>query len=355
MRANHAVSRAELYEKVWSIPMRTLAKELGLSDVGLAKVCRRSNIPTPGLGYWRLVETGHSPQREPLPEAGPHQVETITFSAREPKPYDPPRKCDLPPGPKVEVNANREITHPLAIATKRTFVPLTKDGNGWFQPRDGKSAHVRVSAKALPRALRIFDALFYAAETKGYSVSLEGTPNATLSIKVDGVGINFILEESFSRMPHSLTPEESARKKKNLYVYAPQWDYAPSGVFCLSIVNLPYEFEHFRRSWRDGKTRSVENCLSDCVAVLPYVARAMKFIYQERESKRKQEEAEEKRAEDLRRKRDEYNQKAKVAEQFVEKWTKSKAFNDLAGAISGMVENSELHDEQKKKLRMISD
>ena len=30
------VTRAELYEKVWTIPMQKLAKEFGLSDVGLA-------------------------------------------------------------------------------------------------------------------------------------------------------------------------------------------------------------------------------------------------------------------------------------------------------------------------------
>ena len=41
------LTRAELYEKVWATPMRTLAKEFGMSDVGLAKVCRRHDIPVP--------------------------------------------------------------------------------------------------------------------------------------------------------------------------------------------------------------------------------------------------------------------------------------------------------------------
>ena len=31
---------AELYEKVWPRPMRILAREYGISDVGLAKVCK---------------------------------------------------------------------------------------------------------------------------------------------------------------------------------------------------------------------------------------------------------------------------------------------------------------------------
>ena len=51
------LTRAELYEKVWATPMRSLAKEFGLSDVGLAKVCRKHNIPVPPVGYWRRKET----------------------------------------------------------------------------------------------------------------------------------------------------------------------------------------------------------------------------------------------------------------------------------------------------------
>jgi len=33
-------TREQLYEKVWSKPMSSLAKEWGISDVGLAKICK---------------------------------------------------------------------------------------------------------------------------------------------------------------------------------------------------------------------------------------------------------------------------------------------------------------------------
>jgi len=35
------VELAELYEKVWQFTLRKLAVEYGISDVGLAKVCRK--------------------------------------------------------------------------------------------------------------------------------------------------------------------------------------------------------------------------------------------------------------------------------------------------------------------------
>jgi len=47
------VTREELYRLVWSKPITELAKEFGMSDVGLAKVCKKLNVPKPYRGYWQ--------------------------------------------------------------------------------------------------------------------------------------------------------------------------------------------------------------------------------------------------------------------------------------------------------------
>ena len=60
-------TRQELYDLVWCKPLRTLAKTLHISDVRLAKICRRANIPLPGLGYWAKRAYGKaSPNRRCL-------------------------------------------------------------------------------------------------------------------------------------------------------------------------------------------------------------------------------------------------------------------------------------------------
>src|SRR5437660_5638228 len=46
------VKRSELHALVWQTPLRHLGPNLGLSDVGLSKLCRRYNIPVPPVGYW---------------------------------------------------------------------------------------------------------------------------------------------------------------------------------------------------------------------------------------------------------------------------------------------------------------
>jgi hypothetical protein len=43
--------RNKLYEEVWSEPMHKLTKKYNLSDIGLAKVCKKLKIPLPGRGY----------------------------------------------------------------------------------------------------------------------------------------------------------------------------------------------------------------------------------------------------------------------------------------------------------------
>lgn len=45
-------TRRELYDLVWSEPMRTLATRFGISDVALAKTCSKADIPIPYRGYW---------------------------------------------------------------------------------------------------------------------------------------------------------------------------------------------------------------------------------------------------------------------------------------------------------------
>jgi len=63
------LSRDELYEKVWSLPGSKLAKQFGISDVALAKVCKKFEIPRPDRGYWARLEAGQTLTKPSLPTA----------------------------------------------------------------------------------------------------------------------------------------------------------------------------------------------------------------------------------------------------------------------------------------------
>jgi hypothetical protein len=45
------VDRDRLFEEVWAEPMLNVSKRYNISDVCLAKVCRKMHIPVPPRGY----------------------------------------------------------------------------------------------------------------------------------------------------------------------------------------------------------------------------------------------------------------------------------------------------------------
>ncbi|MET3449695.1 hypothetical protein [Ralstonia sp. 1138] len=58
-----AIGRRQLYNLVWSKPRTQLAKELGISDVMIGKMCRQLNVPAPMPGYWASLAAGTSAKR----------------------------------------------------------------------------------------------------------------------------------------------------------------------------------------------------------------------------------------------------------------------------------------------------
>lgn len=61
------VSRQELYDLVWSRPIMNIAKDFGISDRGLGRVCERYNIPKPPRGYWQKIAAGARGEKPKLP------------------------------------------------------------------------------------------------------------------------------------------------------------------------------------------------------------------------------------------------------------------------------------------------
>lgn len=55
------VSREELYELVWSIPMTKVAEKFSVSGSYMARVCSVLNVPHPERGYWAKLEVGKAP------------------------------------------------------------------------------------------------------------------------------------------------------------------------------------------------------------------------------------------------------------------------------------------------------
>ncbi len=102
-----AFSRQELYDLVWSQPMRTVAASVGVSDVALAKACRKANIPVPARGYWAKKANGKASHAASLPMRFPGASDKIEIGGNPHRYWNPSWKqelaeAEIPPIPFFE-------------------------------------------------------------------------------------------------------------------------------------------------------------------------------------------------------------------------------------------------------------
>lgn len=75
-------TRKELYDLVWSQPMRAVAATIGISDVALAKHCKKADIPVPIRGYWARKKARKPTTQIALPPRFPGASDRIGESPR---------------------------------------------------------------------------------------------------------------------------------------------------------------------------------------------------------------------------------------------------------------------------------
>lgn len=70
------MTRQELYDLVWSAPMRAVAEQLGISDKSVAKRCQTHGVPSPPRGYWTQAAANRVGVRPPLEGDGGKLIPT---------------------------------------------------------------------------------------------------------------------------------------------------------------------------------------------------------------------------------------------------------------------------------------
>lgn len=203
--------REELYERVWTTPVHRLAKEFGYSDVGLAKLCRKHRIPSPGLGYWRRVELGQKPPRTALPiveQPSPYQIE-LTIRDH----VVGQRKPDNADVPVVAVFPDKPLSHPHIIRLERLFRNAKKDEKSLLTPRAGSASHLKVTEGTFLRALQIANALFAACEEHGIQVVWPKEDGSSLTLIHESESVGFCISEILETRAHTPSEEETGSRR----------------------------------------------------------------------------------------------------------------------------------------------
>lgn len=332
------LNRETLYELIWSRPMIEVAKQYGLSDVGLAKICRRLNIPVPGRGYWAKKEAGHAPPRPPLPALGKNEQSEVVVTRHEPPAPEPTQLSESErliafekvPENRITVDSTQPIQHPLVARTEKSLRAATRDEPGLVRPRAKGCLDVRVAPASVDRAARILDALAQALEARSVPLVV-GADDPGSRVTMLGVSHEIALEESTDRKVRELTPAQKKAQQKDPWLYrTPQYDYTPTGRLTLRIKGYG---SGERRSWSDGKQQRLEDCLNAFVIGLIRVAVRQRAQELEWERQRREWEAEERRRREAERQRRLEEARAQVLEMQLSAWHKSQQVRAYVEAV----------------------
>lgn len=258
------ISRKELYKQVWSVSMLQLAKRYGLSDVGLAKICKRNNIPRPGLGYWAKQQAGKNVKKTPLPKRDSDWEITITgipFNEAPRKRIDPAFKANS--GQKRILNAitvPNVLTDPhhLISAANNILLSSEPDDTGILIPSKTGCLDIKVSKESVPRALRIMDVLIKTLHEINAEVSIsEKSTNVTISNISLGIAMGEeLIRQRLKAKNHTL--EGYYDFGYNRY----EKNQAPSGRLYLTIHGISQDADRrYRQKWRDTDSQQLEECL----------------------------------------------------------------------------------------------
>lgn len=79
MTSGTEIALIELFDLVWDKPVSRVAAEFGVSDTGLADICRKHGIPTPSRGHWTRVAAGKTTVKPVFPGTIDDKGKTVTI------------------------------------------------------------------------------------------------------------------------------------------------------------------------------------------------------------------------------------------------------------------------------------
>lgn len=337
-----AYDREKLYREVWAEPVRAVAIRYGVSDVALAKACRRLKVPLPGVGYWAKKKVGKAPERPPLPELSAEDQARLQWAswartqqrAQQGRPMIAPEKDDdQKPRPEIQVAERLKQPHAL-VKEARELLRSPGSRQGYVSCRNKPCLDIDVSRGSLTRALLIMDALLKGLEQQGYPIEVtkphesyayygeaRTVPGVT-RVLVDEDWIQFGLSEYYK--------SAEVHQPNSWGGYSIQRVAKPTGALSLFVTNAP---SGFRTTWNDGKKQRVEECLGPFVSYLPLIAAKLKENRLEAERRHQLRLEEERRRAEAEARRKEEERRVAELDEALRRWRRARDIRDFVAAV----------------------
>lgn len=317
-----AVSRAKLYEEIWTEPMLKVAARHGVSGSFLARVCERLNVPRPPRGYWAKLAVGNAPHRPPLPALRPWDDLEWSRDRHQRWVLPPlPQAPQIPASRRSRRRSDRPAQHELLAGAREQFDDLKRSDNDYLRPRKRNLPDLYVSKDTIDRALETANELYLALEDRGHRVMLapsnrvysrptveervEGgkerdphgvwVPERTTIVFIGSVAIGLTIFELSEKVEmrwvdHGYVradqvPEPKRRRAQLGYDHSYMRD-TPNGRLCLR-ASSPYWRAKWEKQWRETNLGSLPTKIPGIVRELEGEASTIAKLVEEAEHQAK--------------------------------------------------------------------
>lgn len=256
MPASKTLTRSELYELVWDKPMRDLAREFGVSDRGLAKICERVKVPCPARGYWAKKAAGRPVVQRRLSEPELNPSVTIQRS--------PDFRALREERIRREIELDESVAGAVPLPVSKRLTQPHPVIAGWYEEWERRSEsarrepdpHWRKVFAPTPwapldrRAHRLLNALLKRLEENGGKV-VEGEKRM-LVLEQSGERIEFQLREKTKQVRSKLSPDDPKSTAQRV-------DLVGIGKLVFAFkTRLP---DGFRAEWLETDGKPMEDML----------------------------------------------------------------------------------------------
>jgi hypothetical protein len=259
------LTRQQLYDLVWSEAMRTLATRIGISDVAIAKHCRKSGIPVPERGYWNKVQAGMKVTQAELPPGDLGTINVITMQGE----LDAGLLAGIKGKPgvledeSIELLTERFRKRLGKVAAPRNFARV-HPAIATLLRKDEQYRQERTTNPYSWHQPRFDNGIFLAVAGVGGDAWVRGDHAREIGIRIGDHGVMFELEHTGARSRPGYTPtppkdEKTAKLRLTLGAhYAPSrsgpiWedkDGCPlEDQLADIVIGLAIDAEHSHRQW----------------------------------------------------------------------------------------------------------
>jgi len=264
--------RQKLFDETWASPISKLAKQYGLSDVGLRKICLALDVPLPPRSYWQKLAAGKSILKPTLLETTvPTSYTRATYVAHVDEVLE---ERILQARDALSTNAKEHTTEYSPPADSTTFsqhaklvmraMKGTKVDAGVLSTMGVTWADVSVCPELKERALLLVDRFAHELEVLGPKFENSCPPAPTLrrsARRESGSRRNCFIfhgQRFFvhirERIAQELVPPPPPKPQKALRAATqpaweyrpPEYRYIPTGKLYASIVDASTYYESYK-------------------------------------------------------------------------------------------------------------